>query len=303
MTKRLVVLGTVRFSATCLTALRDSGANVVGVITGTERVLMRHADSCSLEPIARDAGIPCLAVDQVNGANVLSWLRERAPDVLLVVGWSQLVGHAVMQVPSLAAIGSHPTLLPEGRGRHPIIWTLIKGLRRGGLTFFILADDADAGDIVLQEAFEITDADDANTVYTRVEHLGARMMPALAAAIERGLPGRCAQDPAAVTVYPKRTERDGEVDWHGPAAHARNLVRALTKPYPGAHTFVRRSGHDDRVIVWRASLAEGPLGRDPGTVVMIGTTPIVRAADGWLRLDRHTSSIPLAEGDRLGSPT
>jgi methionyl-tRNA formyltransferase len=298
--KRIVVLGTVRFSARCFEALMDSGANVAGVITGDDRSLARHSDRCSLAPYAAGAGVPCLAVHDVNTPEVLDWLRERAPDVLLVVGWSQLLSTAVTSIPSLASIGSHPTLLPEGRGRHPIVWTLVHGLRRSGLTFFVLAAEADAGDILIQDSFEIGNDDDASTVYDAVERLGMRMMPPLLDAIERGLPDRRPQDSRAATVYRKRTERDGEIDWRAPAAEIRNLIRALTSPYPGAHTFLRRGG-SRRVTIWRASISDGPGDIAPGGIVLRDNLPIVRAGDGWLQLDRYTSPALLASGDTLGS--
>lgn len=300
---RIVVVGAIRFSERCLRALLDCGAVVAGAVTSDARAARRHSDAASLEPIASEAGVPCVATADVNAPATLDWIRERRPDVLLAVGWSQLFAPPLLATSRLA-VGSHPTLLPEGRGRHPIIWSLANGLTRGGLTLFVLGGGADDGDVLLQEPFDINADDDAGSVYEKVCRLGERMMPDLLAEIHAGLPHRRSQDESCATYYRKRTEKDGEIDWSRSTVAVRNLVRALAKPYPGAHTYVLRAANPLRLTIWKSSVvpSEAAASHGPGAVTMNATgTPVISTGDGRLALDSYDPPGALCDGDMLGA--
>ena len=65
----------------------------------------------------------------------------------------------------MGVLGYHPTKLPANRGRHPLIWSLVLGLKQSASTFFFLDQDADSGDIISQKDFEILNTDDALALY------------------------------------------------------------------------------------------------------------------------------------------
>ena len=306
---RFAFLGTVDFSARTLAALLDAGAEVAGVLTLPREAATFNADWVDLEPLCRERGVPCLHVRHIGDPEAEAALRSLAPDVLLVFGWSQLVPARVLAIPREGSIGTHPALLPEGRGRHPITWALVEGRTRSGLTLFHLEEGADTGDIVWQRSFPIALEDDAAAVYERVCELGCAAARDLVAAFRAGTVQRLAQDASRATSWRKRTDDDRIIRWEAPTMTTYNLIRGLARPYIGATTswagrqlVVLRAApprHDDPAV----GLPAGAVQSVPGTVLgRSGDRLTVRTGDGTLELLAvEGADAPGPQpGDRLG---
>ena len=237
-----------------------------------------------LAAVARAAGVPVCLARNVNDPECVAFIRAIAPDVLLVIGWTQLVKDELLSVPGVA-LGFHASLLPKYRGRAPINWALIHGERETGNSLIVLARGADVGDIVAQRTIPITDHDDCATLYDKVAATEVDMLREVLPLIEAGRMPRRKQEDAAATVMPKRRPEDGRIDWSRGARELYDWVRALTHPYPGAFTAL--AGR--RIFVWRAALptpGDGQAaGLVPGTVVRDSDGGVVVATgQGRLRL-------------------
>src|SRR6185295_13788641 len=262
MTVRLAMAGAVEFSRECLSSLLRIHAPLVGVISLPPRLAGRHADYADLAPTALGAGLESVASGDVNGPEVLAALRRWAPDVLLVLGWSQLLKGPLLAAPRLGTIGSHPALLPKNRGRHPVIWQIINGEKESGLTLFWLDESADRGPLFLQERFPLDADEDAGTFYAKMTRVAVNMMPEVVRLLESGNPPRLPQDDSQATSLRKRSEQDGWIDWTRPASEIHALVRALTHPYPGATSFFG----EQPVVLWKSRVAPG-IPAPPGTLL------------------------------------
>lgn len=292
---RIVFIGAVEFSRHCLELTLDAGGEVTLVLTIPPEANRFNADAADLGALARARGVPVREVAKINDPEVVHQVREIAPDVLFVFGFSQLIGAELLAIPRLGPVGVHPALLPQGRGRHPLIWALALGLPRSGLSFFWMGEGADDGPLLWQKPFDIGLEDDAASLYARIKDLAAEAIPEFLPQLAGGHPPRIPQDEAQATVWRKRGEADGEIAWNGPARTAYDLIRALTWPYVGAHTFLGQ----DRLTVWKGRMEACTVGQ-PGEVVELGAEgPLVRAAEDGLRLLEWTGPS-LARGDRLG---
>ena len=149
----------------------------------------------------------------------------------------------------------HPTLLPQGRGRAPIPWAIIKGLPETGVTLFKLDEGVDSGPVLDKETIPIAPREDASTLYEKVRHahrvLAGRTIPSLLAGHAKFLP----QDEDRATYWPKRTPEDGELQATMTVDEADRLVRALTRPYPGARM---RRQDGQLMLVWRTEKPGDP---------------------------------------------
>ena len=298
-------MGAVDFSLHCLEQVLRCGGNVVAVFTPERRYARLNSDYADLGLLAQAHNIPVHRIRRLNDPENVSILRELRPDVIFVFGPSQIVSAEVLSIPTLGCIGTHPALLPKNRGRHPLIWALVEGLNESGLTFFYLDQGTDSGDILWQQPFPITLEDDAGTLYERVKLLAGEGIAEFLPQLEQGVASRMPQDHAKATYWRKRTEADGEINWSGSAMQAYNLIRALTHPYVGAHTFLS----DHRVLVWRNGLISDPawhgagLNSTPGEVMKCNDGRIaVRTGDGLLELIdwEIEGDARLAPGVRLG---
>lgn len=264
--------------------LIERGDNILGFVTLDPDGLQKMAGGIDLTELAQSSGIPVLHVHNVNEPAAVAWIRQKSPDLLLVVGWTQLVKPELLRVPKFACLGFHASLLPKSRGRAPVNWAIINGETETGNTMIVLEPEADSGDIVAQRRIPITDEDDCCTIYQKVGETEADMLDEVLPLIQRGILPRRKQDESQATVMPKRRPEDGIVDWNRPTRAIYNWVRALTHPYPGAFTFL----NGEKVWIWAARIDGNPIGHassSPGEVVLDSQGwPWVSTADGWIRL-------------------
>ena len=276
------------FGARTLEALVARGERVVAVVT--------HPDDPgegdwfeSVAEIARVHRLPLFTPPSPNLPAIVATLRALAPDVILSVWYRRLLGHDLLALPRIAALNLHGSLLPAYRGRAPVNWVLVNGERRTGVTLHHMTAEADAGDIVAQQAIDIEPDDTAFSLYKRMVKVGVELLLETYPGVLAGTAPRIPQDPARATVFPRRRPEDGRVAWTWAAARIANMIRAVTHPYPGA--FVGDGA--GRLVLWAGvalpSVGHGPA---PGTLLEIvpahGIT--VGTGEGALLLTRVQSS-------------
>lgn len=230
----------------CLAELLRQGARVEAVFT--------HEDSpteeiwfSSVRELAEREGIPCLVSD-VNLPENEEFLRALEPDFLFSFYYRLMIRKGILAIPTYGALNLHGSFLPKYRGRVPVNWVVINGETETGATLHYMVEKPDAGDIVDQEKVFIEFTDTAHDVFSKVtdaaERVIARSWPLLRA-------GRAARIPMALaegSYFGGRKPADGLIDWNRPAVEIYNLIRGVTRPYPGAFTFLEGR----KVFVWQA---------------------------------------------------
>ena len=304
MIVRVVFVGAVEFSRHCLEAVLENHGDVVAVITIAKKQSGIHSDYADFSGLAAAHGIPVYEVEDINRTDNVELIESLCPDVIFVFGWSRLISREILDIPPLGCIGVHPALLPRNRGRHPIVWALVEGLEESGLTFFYLEDRADSGDILWQKAFPISLQDDAQSVYEKIKSLASGAIKEFLPQLEAGNTPRIPQDDSLATYWRKRTQKDGEIRWGAPAMTIYNLIRGLTRPYVGAHTYT-----EGQVIkVWKAKLPPSPPPLQAaalGSGIVLGVYQDsfdVTTGDGYLTVCDYEVAPPVAirDGSRLG---
>ena len=135
-----------------------------------------YSDYANFENLTKKYGVNHKQVNNINDQENIDLIKKINPDLILVIGWSQLLKKEIIEIPRLGVIGSHPTELPKYRGRAPIPWSILKGLKKSALTFFYIQEGIDDGDIVIQKQFDIDDIDDATSLYEKMTTLGKQML-------------------------------------------------------------------------------------------------------------------------------
>jgi methionyl-tRNA formyltransferase len=261
--------------------LIELGDNIVGFVTLTDESMQKMSGGTDLTKLASEAQIPQFRITNINRPESIEWIRNLQPDLLLVIGWTQLLKPELLRLPTLACIGFHASLLPKYRGRAPVNWAIIHGETVTGNSMITLEPEADTGDIVAQRAIPITDEDDCNTIYKKVGQTEVEMLEEVLPQIRRGILPRTKQDNSIATVMPKRRPEDGIIDWNRSSRDLHNWVRALTEPYPGAFTFAG----GEKVFIWKAQIEQTSIVlAEPGSVSVDDAGVLVATADGWLRL-------------------
>ncbi len=283
----------------CLEAAADVGAEIVGVVTLPGPIDPNRSGQCAFDDVAVRLGAVLHETRDINADETLAVVGELEPELVFVVGWSQLVRDRFIALAREGVFGMHPTLLPRHRGRAPIPWAILTGLARTGVTLFEIVDPtADSGAIVGQREVEISPDETATTLFARIAEAHVELTRELVPQLLARRAPRIPQDPGRASSWPKRSPADGIIDWETRAPYLYDWVRAQTRPYPGAFTFLG----DVKVIVWGARAVSLADAAPAGTIVdVLDEGPVVACGEGGLLLEEvQTDAAELAVGARLG---
>ncbi len=259
-----------------LPALIERGFPIKAVITLTDEAASRRSGAFDVEKLAQAHGIPCHKVAHINDESSITLLRSYAPDVLCVIGWSQILSAEALGTAGIT-IGAHASLLPEGKGSAPINWAIIKGLQRTGNTLMQLSEGVDEGDMLAQIAFDIDYEDTCATLYDKVAETNATMLIDVLGRIRDGTLEPEPQPMSDEPLWPRRRPEDGLIHWEQGGRQVYDFVRALTRPYPGAFGYVGGK----KVTIWRA--AECRIAGAPGAVI-VDNAVRVACGDGGIEI-------------------
>lgn len=293
---RVFLIGCVKSSEIFLKRLIEMDADVAGVITKSESKF--NSDFVDLGEICRNHKIDYLYVHNINDREAKDYIKEKDVDLILCLGWSQLLDEEVLALPRLGCVGFHPAQLPFNRGRHPLIWALALGLEQTASTLFLMDATADTGKIISQKVIEIAYSDDAESLYHKVMDAAVDQLTEVMHDFENHTLNVIEQSAGEGNAWRKRGKEDGRIDWRMSSKSIYNLVRALTKPYVGAHFL-----HEDREYkVWKVQerFEKGYENIEPGKVVRVisDNNFWVKAGDNLIEV-MECDSIKLKNGEYL----
>jgi methionyl-tRNA formyltransferase len=279
---RIVFIGSVLFSEQALLKLLSLRANIVGIITKEKSTY--NSDFIDLSSVSKQHCIPYKYVKDINHPNNVSWISELNPDIIFCFGWSSLIKTEILLLTKLGVIGFHPSLLPNNRGRHPLIWAKVLGLKKTGSTFFFMNEGADTGDILEQSEFEISIVDDIDAIYDKMTKVALNQIEIFYPKLVSGTYNRIKQIDEG-NVWRKRNKIDGQIDFRMTTESILNLVRGLTKPFPGAHCVL--GGIEYKI--WTCEPGVFKINNiEPGKVISISGNKIeIKTGDSSIYLPEH----------------
>lgn len=241
----------VQLGLSCIQKIHDLGGKFDLFITLNDDIAKKKSGRIYLNDISKKSGTQLLKVNHINDTTVIKTLKKLEIDWLFLIGWSQIASVDVLNSCKSGVIGAHPTLLPIGRGRAAIPWAIIKGLNKTGVTFFKMDEGVDTGNILGQIEIDIDKKETSGTLYEKVnlahEDLIKNIWPDL---IENKLK-HTVQDDKKATFWPGRKPKDGKIiPKEMTINQVDRLVRATTKPYPGAFIIDEKN---NKKIIWEGT--------------------------------------------------
>jgi len=177
-------------------------------------------------------------------------IQRLSPDLIFVVGWSELLKEEILNIPPKGVIGFHPAKLPKDRGRSVLAWQIEEGYTETALTMFYYNDFPDGGDIIAQEKIKIEENDYINDVLDKVDCAIYNLMKAYFPLIRQGKAPRVKQNISEGYFRRLRTDRDSLINWNKNSEVIYNKIRAISKPYPGAY-FCQ---NEKKIKVWKSKI-------------------------------------------------
>ena len=252
----------------------------------------------SFDEIARKNNIPIYfpKTYSLKDNDDISFFEKNNFDLLLLGGWQRLIPEIILSKLKIGGIGFHGSseFLPKGRGRSPVNWSLIEGKTQFILHAFLMTPGIDDGDVITHEVFDINQLDTCQTIYYKIsiiqKRILAEIIPKLVSNNFKHIP-----QTGEPSYYEKRTPDDGLIDWSKSVHEIYNFVRALTRPYPGAFTFL----NGQRLNIWKSQPFDSKIKYESknGQIVEKFSTGdfVVSCKDGLLLITDYEGAVTVGE--------
>ncbi len=286
------------FGYNALKGILESNEYLEGKINVSNIISLKHVKKdktvgyFDFAYISKKYNIPHHTISSLKTPESINFIQNCDPDYLLIIGWSELAPSQILDIPKkiknsnekhasdYGCIGMHPTLLPEGRGRAPIPWTIIKGMKETGVTAFLLEETADSGGIILQERITIADRETATSLFDKCANAHLLLATKLSFILANKSLNWTEQHIQKVSVWTKRTPEDGIINFNESIIFIDRFIRALMPPYPGAFFYYDKK----RNVVNKFSINKNQHSEEIGKIVNISSKglPSISARDGIL---------------------
>ncbi len=236
---RVVFLGTPEFAVPSLKALA-SEHDVLAVFTQPDRPKGRGRQLAE-SPVKAAASllkIPIHQPERIRRPEAVELLRSLDPEIMIVVGYGQIIPQTIIDLPPHGILNVHASLLPKYRGAAPIQWAIANGESETGVTIMQIDAGLDTGDMLLKAKTDIGANETAPELSARLAPLGAELLLEAIRLIAKGTAAREKQNSEEASFAPVLKKEDGLINWSNPSPHIYNRLRGFT-PWPGAYTSFR----------------------------------------------------------------
>jgi methionyl-tRNA formyltransferase len=273
---KIVFMGTADFAVPSLHALVEARHEIAAVVTQPDKPSGRgmQMTASPVKKAAETLGLTVLQPKRVRAESFITKMRVLAPDVLAVAAFGQIIPQSLLDLPTLAPINVHGSLLPKWRGAAPIQRAIMAGDSEIGVTTMWMDATLDTGDMLLEDGFPVAPDDTAGSLFARLAELGAGLLIQTIDGLAAGTLERRPQEDSQATYAPMIAPEDSVLDWNETASQIDCRIRGLS-PRPGVFASFRSK----RLKVWRAvPQSETPTDAAPGTVLELRPDGVLTAA-------------------------
>lgn len=299
---RIVFIGTGEIGVPTLEALLKSEHDVVGVVTQPDKPVGRtqQIGAPRIKKVligrARPPGAPILQPPRIKDPHAIDEIRALTPDVIVVMAYGQILPSGVLEIPKIACLNLHASLLPRWRGAAPIQAAIAAGDRRTGITVMYMDEGLDTGDILLQRAIDILPDDTGASLHDRLGQIAPDALFESLRLLGAGTAPRTPQDNALATYAPKLKREQGKIDWFETAEVIERKIRAFN-PWPGA--FMQIGGQNLKIFsatVVDFSGQSGEILPSQGQLVIAAGKRAISLGDVQLEGKRRMSAVEFLRG-------
>jgi methionyl-tRNA formyltransferase len=257
---RVVFIGTGEIGVPTLQALLRSGEHqLTGVVTQPDKPVGRE-QRVEPPPIKRTligTKMSILQPERIEDRQSIEEIRALAPDVIAVMAYGQILPRAILEIPPVACLNLHASLLPRWRGAAPIQAAIASGDSETGITAMYMDQGLDTGDILLQRKIEILPTDTGGSLHDRLAQIAPGALLEALQLLANGKALRVRQNNALATYAPKLSRENGRIDWTKPAEIIKRKIRAFN-PWPGAFAILTdRPGRELKLKILSAQIVDG----------------------------------------------
>lgn len=287
-------MGTPEFAVLPLQQLIQQGFHVVAVVTAPDRPAGRgkKLKESAVKAFIRknDPSVAVLQPTNLKDPGFVKQLEQLNPDIQAVVAF-RMLPEVVWRIPLLGTFNLHASLLPQYRGAAPINHVLLNGERETGVTTFLIDEQIDTGNILLQKRISIGESETAGELHDRLMESGSKLVIETVIGLAEGTLKALPQEQfirthAPLKRAPKLTKEDGRIDWSQPGRTLVNRIRGLS-PVPGAFTTLEMKEEQQLLCkIFQAFFEPAHHREAPGSLHSDGKQWLkVAVPDGFLQIE------------------
>ena len=239
---KIVFFGTPQFAVPTLEKLLNhSEFEVLAVVTQPDKRRERgnKLTPTPVKAIATAHNLPVWQPERVKkDTETLTQLKQLGADVFVVVAYGQILSSKILNMPKLACINVHGSILPKYRGAAPIQWCLYNGESETGITTMLMDVGMDTGAMLQIATTPIGLLDNAQDLADRLAAIGGDLLVETLLKLERQEIQPIPQDNLAATYAPLIQKQDYALDWSKSAIQLHNQIRGF---YPNCTATFRNN--------------------------------------------------------------
>ena len=262
----------------------DEGYNVIGVFTHDTDPHEAHWFKTP-ESLAKENFIPVFKPETLKTEKWYRKVKYMQPDLILSLYYRNIIPEEIFSQAKLGAYNMHGSYLPAYRGRAPLNWAIINDESYGGVSLHVLEKKFDTGAVVDQEKVDFGENEYVGDIQPRISDAALRVFTRSLESLLDGNPKTVPQDLSKASYFGKRTPEDGRIDFSKTAREVFNLIRGVSKPFPGAFTEI----DGQKTVIWRAKIGEPTNGIPAGTVASRNPLKIA-CADNFIEAEETKAS-------------
>ena len=295
---RVLFIGTGEIGVPVLRWLLESEEHeLAGVVTQPDKPVGRaqRIEAPPIKAALGDSKVPVLQPARIKSAEAVAAIRALGPEVIVVMAYGQILSRSVLEIPPIACLNLHASLLPRHRGAAPIQAAILAGDRETGISVMYMDEGLDTGDVLLQTRLEIAADETGGALHDRLAQIAPDALRQAFALLQAGTAPRVPQDSSAASYAPKLEREHGRIDWTEAATVIEGKIRAFN-PWPGAFTLLRYdAGRERKLKVFRASVTDS-CSADPANLIIPTKKGAVRLEQVQLEGKRRMSAAEFLRG-------
>jgi methionyl-tRNA formyltransferase len=276
---RVVFIGTGEIGVPTLRALLESKEHTVaGALTQPDKPVGRNQQiqSSHIKKALSGHEVPLFQPSRIKNRESIEQIRALGPDVIAVMAYGQILPTEVLELPRLACLNLHASLLPRWRGAAPIQAAIAAGDRETGITVIYMDEGLDTGDILLQRKLQMRPNESGESLHQRLSQVGPEALLESLRLLSSGKAPRTPQDHTLASNAPKLNREAGRIDWTEAAQTIERKIRAY-HPWPGTFTTIAAKSDKSRNLKVFSAVVVDHSG-SPGEIVYADQRGFVIAA-------------------------
>ncbi|HSP46081.1 MAG TPA: methionyl-tRNA formyltransferase [Chthoniobacterales bacterium] len=295
---RILFIGTGEIGVPVLRWLLESDEHeLIGVVTQPDKPVgrERRIEAPPVKVALSGSRLPIFQPGRIKSEEAVAEILALAPDVIVVMAYGQILPRAVLEIPRIACLNLHASLLPKHRGAAPIQAAIVAGDGESGISVMYMDEGLDTGDVLLRKRIAIGADETGGSLHHRLGDIAPAALREALADLQAGTAARRPQDSSGATYAPKLEREHGRIDWTEPAVIIERKIRAFN-PWPGTFTVLRDdAGVERKLKIFQASLVDS-CSADPANLVIPTKVGALRLEEVQLEGKRRMNAAEFLRG-------